>query len=627
MRPFYSLLIAILLLSSFASPIFGQRAAGDDCSEPLEVVIDWDNLPYQLLGETTCGRSNDYDATCLGNYDGGEDFVLEFELQWLMSVLITLTPHSTSFTGVLVSDHCPPDGDCLAFSTQNGISSHEIVLPYLEPGTYYIMVDNWPSPDCIPEFDLQIEEIFIDNPGINCGFPAFIDCSPPNFPFHLDWASTCGLGNDYDNTCLGEYDGGEDMTFEIEVPFTTMIDIVLDPHGTDWTGIVIDDVCPPGHDDCIAMSTNMTGTKHAISNVELQAGTYYLMVDTWPAPDCIPQFELFIDESFNHQLGDDCGLPQYLSLPDELPITLSHQYTWGRGNDYHTTCLGDYDEGEDYVLQLDVSAPVCVDVTLEPLGHTGTGLAISAVCPPGAECLASSTSDAATSHGVEEVSLGVGTYYVLVDCSAATGSIDDFNLRLEACPLPPENDKCEDAIAIGNVIELPFSTSEATLDGPAECQSSPNIWYCWTAANNGVADFNLCGSDYDTYLAVYDGCDCGALGDPLGCNDDFCGLQSQLMIEVVAYQEYLIEIGGSGGAVGEGVLTAYIPSALCGDVNGDGLVNITDAVYLINWIFNGGPAPSPLWTGDVNLDELIGITDAVYLIQFIFNGGPEPCSG
>lgn len=64
-----------------------------------------------------------------------------------------------------------------------------------------------------------------------------------------------------------------------------------------------------------------------------------------------------------------------------------------------------------------------------------------------------------------------------------------------------------------------------------------------------------------------------------------------------------------------------------GDVNGDGLVNITDVVYIIDYIFSGGPAPVPLpFVGDVNCDHLTNVTDVVYLIDWIFVGGPAPCA-
>ncbi len=67
--------------------------------------------------------------------------------------------------------------------------------------------------------------------------------------------------------------------------------------------------------------------------------------------------------------------------------------------------------------------------------------------------------------------------------------------------------------------------------------------------------------------------------------------------------------------------------ATCGDANSDGSVNISDAVYLIAYIFAGGPAPSPLDFGDVNCDGAVNISDAVYLIAYIFAGGAAPCAG
>jgi hypothetical protein len=63
----------------------------------------------------------------------------------------------------------------------------------------------------------------------------------------------------------------------------------------------------------------------------------------------------------------------------------------------------------------------------------------------------------------------------------------------------------------------------------------------------------------------------------------------------------------------------------CGDVNGDENIDVADAVYLINYIFKGGQAPSPLESGDANCDGEPNVGDAVYLINYVFKGGPEPC--
>lgn len=65
---------------------------------------------------------------------------------------------------------------------------------------------------------------------------------------------------------------------------------------------------------------------------------------------------------------------------------------------------------------------------------------------------------------------------------------------------------------------------------------------------------------------------------------------------------------------------------VCGDADGSGIVNVSDAVYLMSYIFGGGPAPSPLAAGDVDCSGHINITDAVYLISYVFGNGPTPCA-
>jgi len=52
------------------------EATGDDCSDPIIINIPG-GLPFTDANQTTCGRINNYDATCLGSYDGGEDIMYE----------------------------------------------------------------------------------------------------------------------------------------------------------------------------------------------------------------------------------------------------------------------------------------------------------------------------------------------------------------------------------------------------------------------------------------------------------------------------------------------------------------------------------------------------------------------
>ncbi|MFC1524887.1 S8 family serine peptidase [Planctomycetota bacterium] len=65
------------------------------------------------------------------------------------------------------------------------------------------------------------------------------------------------------------------------------------------------------------------------------------------------------------------------------------------------------------------------------------------------------------------------------------------------------------------------------------------------------------------------------------------------------------------------------PIYLPGDVNNDGLVDIGDVIYLINYIYKNGAVPTGD-DGDVNNDGLVNILDVVYLINWLYKGGPAP---
>jgi hypothetical protein len=58
-----------------------------------------------------------------------------------------------------------------------------------------------------------------------------------------------------------------------------------------------------------------------------------------------------------------------------------------------------------------------------------------------------------------------------------------------------------------------------------------------------------------------------------------------------------------------------------GDANRDLIVSISDAVFLVNFIFAGGYAPIVTCLGDADGNGFVSISDAVCLVNFIFNGG------
>ena len=66
------------------------------------------------------------------------------------------------------------------------------------------------------------------------------------------------------------------------------------------------------------------------------------------------------------------------------------------------------------------------------------------------------------------------------------------------------------------------------------------------------------------------------------------------------------------------------PDFVRGEVNGDGLVDVADAQYILNHLFADGPAPTVEEAGDVNGDINIDIADPVFLLNYLFNSGPPP---
>ena len=56
-------------------------------------------------------------------------------------------------------------------------------------------------------------------------------------------------------------------------------------------------------------------------------------------------------------------------------------------------------------------------------------------------------------------------------------------------------------------------------------------------------------------------------------------------------------------------------------------VDISDTVYLLSYLFLGGPAPAVWEAGDFNQDGHVDLSDAVAILNYLFHGGQEPGNG
>jgi hypothetical protein len=88
-----------------------------------------------------------------------------------------------------------------------------------------------------------------------------------------------------------------------------------------------------------------------------------------------------------------------------------------------------------------------------------------------------------------------------------------------------------------------------------------------------------------------------------------------------------VEIEDEVGATADKPLSLTILNAwVCGDADASSEVDIDDVVFLIAYVFTGGPAPDPLESADADCSGDVDIDDIVYLIAHIFTAGPEPCA-
>ena len=209
-----------------------------------------------------------------------------------------------------------------------------------------------------------------------------------------------------------------------------------------------------------------------------------------------------------------------------------------------------------------------------------------------------------------QVSVTAGsTYYIQVfGWDGATGNGD---LSLVLVP-PPTNDDCANAAPIHEVTDTVFTTTvNATAGGDnpgcGGATDPVDIWYAYSPTESGLADFDLCGSSFDTRLAIWDACG----GSVLACNDDdnYCGsgsTQSHISMQVYLGTTYYVQVGGKDGNVGTGDLTISLTPFPTNDdcVDAIAINEVTDLSFITsigataggdNPGCGGGTNPVDIW--------------------------------
>jgi len=140
----------------------------------------------------------------------------------------------------------------------------------------------------------------------------------------------------------------------------------------------------------------------------------------------------------------------------------------------------------------------------------------------------------------------------------------------------------------------------ATAQPEAAQPQAPNFHLNWWSVNGGGA-ISAASANYQMGLSVGQ----GAAGTASSAN-------------------FAMGIGFWYGAAGAGGGVCLVTTT--GDVNTDAVITSADIIYLVGYVFKGGPAPGPCEAaGDVNCDGTVTSADIIYLVGYVFKGGPAPC--
>jgi subtilisin-like proprotein convertase family protein len=511
---------------------------GQDCHSPIDIT-DATTVPAQ----TTQGLLNDYHNTCLDNYDGGEDIIFKWRVTEEGDYKVKLNPYSTTWTGILLDDNCPPDvSGCIASHTSSVVGAHGISCRHLTAGTYYVMVDNWPPPAFIPNFDLTTGRCY------TCVAPQqgdVVECAEiaDSSNARLDCDGGCNqVDVRFDTITCGQTMAGRCFTYVVGTS---------EYRDTDWFRF---DVTAPESvhvsasaefplqvlivrllNDSCTLTILYSGFAQACSTLELttaclDTGAYVF----WIGPSVYGGIPDPADYRMTMTClpcgtpGQDCA--NAISISDDT--TLLNQTTCGLDHDYEWSCIGPYSWGEDILYRWTVTQEADYTLWLNPHDSGWTGIVLDDHCPPDTEeCIASHSSRADFSHGIACQHQTPGTYYIMVDTWPDPDCIPEFDLSITTASVPA-NDHCADA-AVVMVPSTTYGTTKcATLDTIPDCPDAveaPGVWYQIVGTGNTITA-SLCSTAtrWDSKLSLFT-CGCDSLHCE-GGNNDYCGLYSHAQL-------------------------------------------------------------------------------------------------
>lgn len=352
--------------------------------------------------------------------------------------------------------------------------------------------------------------------------------------------TTMWAQNNYETNCGSSDFPGPDVVYRWKAGCCSTEVIVSLCGSANWdTGLhVRRDAC---NGNAVTCNDDECELKSAVSFIAEPKVTYYFFVDGYNHSSA-GNYTISVSGSLISPapLNDHCaGSLAITSLP------YTHAGSTCLATNDRVNCVGGASRDVFYHLNL----PTCQTVTVSTCDNTcfDTGLEVrtGGNCP-GSDLVACSDDECITQSWINFNAAVGQSYYIIVHGYDAS-AYGEYELNVSGTPNIPPNDNCENDTTISFLPYSISSSTECATVSSVNCGgvAARDVFYRYTPASCGRVTASLCGSPYDTRLEVRAGGGCPGEFE-IGCNDDFCGVQSQVSFDAAQGVTYYFIISGYG---------------------------------------------------------------------------------
>ena len=262
---------------------------------------------------------------------------------------------------------------------------------------------------------------------------------------------------------------------------------------------------------------------------------------------------------------DDCSVGSPIAGDIVAPFDATAATTGAEGQN-EAICLSygltAIDNDVWFVWTADTNGTVNVSTCNDAAADTKLAAYPAGACPTDGSSLACNDDGSGCAGFTSSMDFACvsGTSYLIQVGHFPGTSGSTGNVTFTQTYLPPAGESCANGEAISGDGAFPYDNSGMLTDPEGQNESlcyafgssaiDNDYWFEWTATANGTVTMETCGSGPDTKMAAFDAGACPADGSAIACNDDTCGLQSQISFACTVGSSYLVMCGNFPGTAG-----------------------------------------------------------------------------